>query len=605
MSGRTAMTEARPPLEDAHAVQGPEATTARRSARWRELVPAIILLGGVLWVARFWHSADFGFYEDDYTLVTRAMASDLPQLLEDVAAQWIVFLQGRPLQPTMVLLLSFVAGRLGGLPEAYWLGYGILFVNATLGYLLFRRLLPPGAALLGSLAFVLFPADTTQIFLSNSLGQHLSITWFLLATHAYLSGKETLSYGLIFGSLLSYETIFPVFLAVPLLRGPSAATPWRRLTRHALILAVIFVIVLAVRVGVGEGRVAGLGFPGILTTPLVHMAEGPIVALGTFFYRPVQVALAMDTEIGIALAVASVCFVLILARAHGEPHIDAGEALRSLLRWQQAPALSDEIRKLLRLGLVGLLMLVLAYPLTFTVRAYAISGRDTRVHFAAVVGASILWAVFSWLLLGVAESIRKQWLAASFLGLILGGLLGFGFLIQRDYVRSWELQRSFWAQVVRLCPDLEEGTVILVEPDAFEDTRQIAANHWNLPRVLNQIYTFPAEWDEPPRVYRLEPGWQQSILGEGDVLTLDASTVLAPPSLYGQVESTRVIYLTGADGVWERASGPLFIEGQQLPLKPSPAGTPVELQPGPLYPYLIDEAESVTWALYSGGRDGR
>jgi len=55
----------------------------------------------------------------------------------------------------------------------------------------------------------------------------------------------------------------------------------------------------------------------------------------------------------------------------------------------------------------------------------------------------------------------------------------------------------------------------------------------------------------------------------------------------------------------ERASGPLLIEGQQLQLKPSPAGTPVELQPGPLYPYLIDEVESVTWALYSGGRDGR
>ena len=37
-------------------------------------------------------------------------------------------------------------------------------------------------------------------------------------------------------------------------------------------------------------------------------------------------------------------------------------------------------------------MLILAYPLTFTVRAYAISGRDTRVHLGAVLGAALLWA---------------------------------------------------------------------------------------------------------------------------------------------------------------------------------------------------------------------
>jgi hypothetical protein len=192
----------------------------------------------------------------------------------------------------------------------------------------------------------------------------------------------------------------------------------------------------------------------------------------------------------------------------------------------------------------------------------------------------------------VGEAVRKRSVAAGLLAVVLGGLAGFGFVIQRDYARSWELQRSFWTQVAALCPDLDEGTVILVAPEAFTDTRQIAANHWNLPRVLDQIYSFPADWDDPPRLYRLVSGWEEHIVAGDSRLRLNAQTVLAPPSLYGEVVSTQVIYLSGAGGLLVRETGPLQAAGMELPIKPLPPAAPARHETGPLYRYLIDGSEA-------------
>jgi hypothetical protein len=118
---------------------------------------------------------------------------------------------------------------------------------------------------------------------------------------------------------------------------------------------------------------------------------------------------------------------------------------------------------------------------------------------------------------------------------------------------------------------------------------------------LNQIYSFPGDWSDPPRVYRLVPGWEETVLGEGGALRLDSTTVLAPPSLYGEVESRRVIFLIGSNGLLERAQGPLVIAGRELPLKPFVTGPSAEPEPGFLYPYLVEEADRVSWAVLDEG----
>jgi hypothetical protein len=547
--------------------------------------------GVLLAFARYWHSSQMGFYEDDYTLVTRAMASTWPQVREFVKSLLVSFGgQGRPLQHSLLYLLSWIAGQAGGLPQAYWLSWAILTLNTVLAYALLRRLFPPLAAIAGGLAYALYGADTTQAFLYHSFGLQQTLTYLLVALLLYVGGHKALSYVIILGSLLSYETAFPVFLAAPLLcseRGKNLAREW---VRHAAILVTILVAVLALRIASGEPRIASLGFPELLTVPLVHMVQGPLVSLGTYFYRPIQVFQAFDLEMAGVLAIAFVALATALLTARGESRANLGELLGSLQR-RSAAGLCDGNRRLLRLFGAGLLMVVLAYPLTFTIRAYALSGRDTRVHLAAVVGAAVIWACATELVGGSATTMRRQRAMKIVLAAYFALMVGFGFVVQRSYVRAWQLQRSFWPQVLRLCPDLSDGTVILVDPSGLEDPRFIYANHWNLPRVLEQVLVFPAEWEAPPRVFRLGAGWEDVLITSEGRFRLDSSSVLAPPSLYQEAEGRQVIFLETKDGALERVGGELEVNGKSLVIRGLPEGATPGYHRGFLYEYLVSREE--------------
>jgi len=547
------------------------------------------ILVAALFVARYGHSASMGFYEDDYTLVTRAMASTWPEVREFVSQLLLSFGgQGRPLQHSLVYLLSWMAGRLGGLPQAYWIGWGILTLNASLAYGLLRRLFDPAAAFAGALAFALFGGDTTQAFLYHSFGLQQSLTYLLIALHLYLSDRRVLSYVFVLGSLLSYETAFPVFLAAPLLAQRRGKPLLRRIAGHAAILAAMFTAVLLLRLATGEQRVAGLGFPAIVTVPLLHMLQGTFVSLGTYLYRPLQVFQAFDPEMAAVLAVAFVGLAAGFWLVRPVASIPASE-LVAALRARSLQGLSDSTRRLLRLIGAGLLMVVLAYPLTFTIRAYAISGRDTRVHFAAVVGAAILWACLAELAYGLALTPMKRRLVSGILAAYFAVMVGFGFVVQRSYVQAWELQRGFWTEVVGLCPDLTSGTVILVDPSGLEDPRFIYANHWNLPRVLEQVLAFPSDWESPPRVFRLAPGWEAALVTEGGRFLLDASTVVAPPSLYGTVDSRQVIFLETTGGTLRRVGGEMIVDDAAFSIRELPQGPQPTFAPGFLYDDLVGE----------------
>jgi len=551
----------------------------------------VAFFGILLALSRYLHSSQMGFYEDDYTLVTQAMGSTWPQVREFIASLLSSFGgQGRPLQHSLLYLVSWIAGRLGGLPQAYWLGWGVLTLNAVLAWGLMRRLFPPFAALAGGLAFALFGADTTQAFLYHSFGLQQSLTYLLVALHLYLSDRRALAYVLILGSLLSYETAYPVFLAAPLLGWQRGRRLAREFARHASVLAFLFLVVLALRLVTGEMRVAGLGFPEIITVPLLHMLQGPLVTLGTFAYRPLQVLQALDVEMLVFLLAAFAVILAGLWMTKGAGRAAPAE-LVAALRARSAEGVGEGNRRLLRLLAAGLLMLILAYPLTFTIRAFAISGRDTRVHLAAVMGAALVWASLADVLSGLASSPRKKRLAIVALAAFFALMAGFGLVVQRSYVRAWELQREFWSDVIRLCPDLEDGLVILVEPGGLEDPRFIYANHWNLPRVLAQVLTFPQEWEEPPRVYRLMAGWESNLVTEAGRLRLDSSTVLAPPSLYTEVPSSRAIVLHSDTGRLSRLECALVVGGQSVGIRGLREASWPEFEPGPLYGYLMDDSD--------------
>lgn len=544
----------------------------------------------LFWIVRYCHSASFGLYEDDFTIIPRAVHMSLPDLFAFVL-DYISHLYGhaRPLSDSLIYILSNFGWRLGGLWGIYWLGFSVEVINLCLFYLLLRRLGGSSLAFFGGLGYLLFSADTTQAYLTHSLGLQPSITLLLLALHSFISGKKLLAYLLATVILFSYETPYTVFFAAPLLTCPWDRRWVKSALPHLAITAVILGAVIQLRLLVGEDRIGGLGFPEALLTPLQHILQGPPVSLGAYFYRPVQVLLRLDVGLAGFIAAFFVLFLFVFLKVQTKVQ-SASEA-------QSGPGTGIEIGNSLknlffdqeqrwRLVVAGLAMLILAYPLTFTVRAYAISGRDTRVHAAAVVGAGLLVGL---IVEAVLRSPRKSWFGASvraFLALIFCLLAGFGLIIQRDYLLAWQWQQEFWSQIIGLTPDLESGSVVLVEPNPYAHTTQIGSNTWNLPAILEQIYRFPPGW-QSPRVFQLQPGWKENIPGNDFQLRLNAVTTIAHPDFLELVPASRVILIGYENDAFVRRGEELQLGEDIFKLKPVRLDARTHFEKGNFYDLLI------------------
>ena len=535
----------------------------------KTVLMSIGLILATFWAARHMLHGRFGFYEDDYTLVVRAMAGDwreVQSFLSDTLGRFGG--QGRPLQHSSVFLLSYLTGRLGGLAPAYWLAFSIVGLNCVLFYFLLRRLHDGNFALVGGIAYALFSADTTQAFLYHAFGLQQSLTFLLLSCLAYLSGRRSLAYFLSLGSLLSYETAYLVFLGAPLLEDLGDKAWRRRLAIHAAVVLAILGLMVGLRTLTTEGRVIGLTPQEILRVPLVHTLEGPPVALGSYLLRPVQALIGMDREVAAASLASLVAFWLAFDFLAPPPSADPRSRAR-----------------LLRLAIVGGLMLALAYPLTFTVRAYAISGRDTRVHLAAIVGASMVFAsVWSLFLSRPMDRSLRQ---ASIGGLsgLFALLIGFGVVVQKDYARAWELQKEFWSSLVSQVPDLQEGNVVLIDPDGLSDTRYLDANTWNLPLVLQYVVAFPDGWARMPEVHRLLPDWRQrSLFNPLELKAVDYAWE------YVVVPWDRVVLLETMEGEVGGRATQVEIEGARYLIDLPDQVDAAPFRPGFLFSELIEQS---------------
>jgi hypothetical protein len=258
---------------------------------------------------------------------------------------------------------------------------------------------------------------------------------------------------------------------------------------------------------------------------------------------------------------------------------------------------AESLKDLARLALNGLIMLMLAYPFTLTVSANEISGRASRVHTAAIIGGSILFACLCCAFLLLASTNKKQRLATMPLAGLLALLLGFGLTVQQDYVLGWQYQRAFWSDVVKHCPDMADGTAILVETTNLKSPRQIEAHSWSTPVVLNSIYRFPKSWKSVPRAYKLKPNWQQEAVLKGNSFQLSKATenffLWLKPEPADTIETSNIILLQVKEGKLVRRSQPLNIAGQRISLKKESASPASVHKKGPLYNYLIlnsDEA---------------
>lgn len=534
---------------------------ARAELRRYESPIALALIAALVWLAQFHHFRDFGLYEDDYWFISEAMGKNIDYLGRRFAIAFTTLPQGRPFGFFLPDFFSFIGDKLGGLGGIYLLGFAIVILNTFLCYRLLRMRVPLAPAAVGAAVFCLFPSDTTKILLTHDFQLQPSLTFALLSALAYTAGHKPLAYVVGAGALLSYENGYLALFALPLFVSPCWDRRWlREQVRHTLILLGIVIGAVALRYFVGESRAtSSVGGVGAIIPPFVgSLILGPARSLAGMLYGPLKAIPTWDVETVAAVIIGFASFALMLWRL---------------------PRVQKNLADALHVLGAGAVMLVIAYALAFThFPPNALVGRGTSVHLGATLGMSVMAAGVAWMLLALWSRVA--------IGLVAGYLalaVGYYVTIERDFMRSWQLQRAFWQQVVACCSDLQDDTVLIYTLSSAEEPTFIFTNSWADPLILGETFAFPSIWANPPRLFSLTE-WQSRVQADGD--HLDWWVPAASWDEHWEVlPQGNVILLTrGADGSLVRQTGSVDVAGRTLNLKPSgsPQVWPAAQLDGPL-----------------------
>jgi hypothetical protein len=246
--------------------------------------------------------------------------------------------------------------------------------------------------------------------------------------------------------------------------------------------------------------------------------------------------------------------------------------------------------------LLGLAMFLTAYTFAISPEHYpptAEFGRMTSVHLAASVGASLLFAAVCRWALDVAGRVRLGAPAAVLVAGYFAVLVGFAFVVQRGFVAAHEAQRNYWTKVVRLCPDLEEGTTVLLEGRFPNVGFYVLNSSWSDPLVLANVFQFPPSWKQPPALIRLptDGSWRDAVEPgrENEVVWTKPLSTAGPPYVGDRLVDGKVILLrAGRDQSVERVETDLVVQGRMFHCTAEPSFRH-GFAPGPLYPLFIKD----------------
>lgn len=488
----------------------------------------LALLSITAWVAHFFYFRDFGLYEDDYVFISDGIDGGRFYLWERLQ-YFISWPQGRPVGFYLASLFSFIGYNLGGLPALYLTGFAIVTLNSYLFYIILKRTSSETLALMGGLAFCLFPADTTKILLTHAFILQTSLTFLLVGTFCYLSNRKIISYFLVMGSLLSYESVFIVFFAIPLLKDKWNKKLIYELIKHAFILILMMLLIVSIRTLTGESRVIKMNselssIPGKIISSIII---GSSTSMSLFFTTPFSAIFEWNKITWLVFVVTLAFFIYVIQKLNFN-YFEKVED--NLLTRTNSGAFNKHINldtsylKTLKLLITGVILLCFSYPLSFSDPHYPPAteyGRFTSEHLAATFGGSLIFACVSSLIFYIANTSQNKKCLSIILAFYLSILVGYHFTIQRDFKQSWQNQREFWTGVIAASPDIDEKTVILVVNNQLPETKYILTHSWADPIVLEQIYQLPSKrspavfaekpWDEyaRPTLFIIDKNWKK------------------------------------------------------------------------------------------------
>jgi hypothetical protein len=231
---------------------------------------SLTLIISVAWIANYLHFTSFGLYEDDWYFIGFPFIVDLKTWMGHSLWQSLSLpehSQGRPLQ----FIFGYTFAALGALTKSlagsYLIAFSLFSVAALLMYQVLRQRFSRLVSTLAAIIFVVTPLHTLRQFLN---GQYYSFgpafILVFIAMLLYLRGRRSWAYAVAPLVLLTYESMFFLFIGVPLLRRGCLRKNRRRawMIHLGFCAAVVVLYFLARKILVSEIRVNSLpGGPGL------------------------------------------------------------------------------------------------------------------------------------------------------------------------------------------------------------------------------------------------------------------------------------------------------------------------------------------------------
>jgi hypothetical protein len=536
----------------------------------------------VVWFSHFMLFRRFGFYEDDYYTYARSLTWGWPEMWNWTKWCWVNWPHGRPFGWTIMTFMSWAAFKIGGGPRApFVLGYFIVAVNAVLMLRLLERTCPRPLPLIGALAFALFPGDTTRAFVVHNTLLQPAMLMALLSAHAWLSRRFITTYLLVALVLMTYESALLPFLFLPLLGAEWNWKTFKRLLVHGFACGGVIGALLVIRVKIGEGRVTEAeGDPELVRKIVTGFWIGARTSVESFVDRIGFVDSVKDDRKWSFVA------WLVLALAAWRLVIE------SLPDKRDTHAAGATGRVIAKTVVVAVLMVLISYIMAFThYPPDATYGRMTSVHLAASVGAAILMGAGLTALIVLFNRVRLGFIVALVAAVWFADLSQFGVSVQRGLTITARDQRIMWTQILRLCPDMTQGTFIILDDKVLQNTWYAATSSWADPLVLPTIFHFPANIRPPMFLTRLGDDWRDKLEWRGDRLFWKKPD----PPYFGfnssmELQPRNVIMLKQQWLEFHREDGTIQLAGKPFELKPKPTTRgSIPYEHGKFYPILIDE----------------
>jgi hypothetical protein len=550
------------PVRSEQYCSNPMMITSPETPRNRLLVPA--LLAGLIWLCFYRLSGGFGFYDDDLHFFGIVTNYESPgELWGWIKYCWMKWPQGRPMGYTAMYSLAYLGDWLGGLAGYQLLSMLLAWVNSLLFYRLVARHVNARAALPAVLFFSLAAISTVQLAFTFAFYYSVAVFFFLVAANLYPTRWRALSYLFLALAMLSQEPITLAFLFFPLLILPLNKQGVMTWIKHAACWLLVIGTILAIRWKIGDpwgsNRVADIAGSPVAT--LTRSLESTVNGFGThwklIFLRPIQAFENLTLAGSLAFAVAAVI-------------------VRTLLHWNTtAKPARDAIappvdHSLVRMAVVGLLCMSVPYAAYFRDYWYpctAETGFFSAVHIITMFGSALVVGAIWNVLINLPALRLYATVAAS---IYFASLVLFGQVLQKDLAMNWSGQKEFWRELYRLCPDLTDGTDVLVLNKNLPTRRFASQFSWPDELTLGRQYRFPTEWKRAPRAFFVN----SDIAGHHVYLENGQFKWSFHPSILNHakagkeiIEPGTVIILAKSQLGYERLFGSFPVKNGQLTLK--------------------------------------